>query len=169
MEIHDILREDLWDNSRIQIHAGKTQIWNRGGHIPTNHDTLLRAAQVEDQRRRFGLAALKLLQKSEGSKFWGLLWELPLMSGHGFSPLLNTIGCFLPHPGHSRFAVCVVSSSVPPLGPRVRRSFCHTARHPGVGMSGHAPQSSWELASLPMHMGGLGLRSAARGTLGELG
>ena len=24
VEIHDILREDLWDHSRIQIHAGKT-------------------------------------------------------------------------------------------------------------------------------------------------
>ena len=32
VEIHDILREDLWDYSRIQIHAGKTQIWNRGTH-----------------------------------------------------------------------------------------------------------------------------------------
>ena len=39
VEIHDILREDLCGCSRNQIHAGKTQIWNRGRHIPTNHDT----------------------------------------------------------------------------------------------------------------------------------
>ena len=39
VEIYDILRENLWDpDSR----------WNRGGHIPTNPDTFLRAAQVED-------------------------------------------------------------------------------------------------------------------------
>ena len=29
-----ILREALWDNSRIQIHVGKTQIWNRAGVVP---------------------------------------------------------------------------------------------------------------------------------------
>ena len=44
-ELHTELRDALWDNSRIQIHSGKMQIWNRGGggggrrggmsHLPT--------------------------------------------------------------------------------------------------------------------------------------
>ena len=77
------------------------------------------------QRRRFGLAALKLLQKSGGSKFWGLLWELPPSSGHGFSPRLNTTRCFL---AASRpFKICSLrgssSSSVPPLGPLTTSGF----------------------------------------------
>ena len=29
--ISDVLRRELWTHSRIQIHLGKTQIWNRGG------------------------------------------------------------------------------------------------------------------------------------------
>ena len=33
-EIYKFLGEDLWRHSRIQIHAGKTQIWNSGGHVP---------------------------------------------------------------------------------------------------------------------------------------
>ena len=69
------------------------------------------------QRRRFGLATLKLLQKSGRSKFWGLLWELPPSSGHGFSRRLNTIGCFLT--ASWPFKICSLrgssSSSVPPL------------------------------------------------------
>ena len=71
------------------------------------------------------MAALKFLQKSGGSKFWGLLWELPPSSGHGFSPRLNTIGCFL---AASRpFKICSLrgssSSSVPPLGPLTTSGF----------------------------------------------
>ena len=34
--------------SAIQIHAGKTQIWNRAGVVPPGHDAFLRAAQTVD-------------------------------------------------------------------------------------------------------------------------
>ena len=94
VEIHDILREGLWDYSRIQIHAGKTQIWNRGGTFQRTMTPFCGLPTLRIQRRRFGLATLKL-QKSGGSKFWGVLWELAPSSGHGFSLRLNTIGCFL--------------------------------------------------------------------------
>ena len=45
--------DDLWALSRIQIHAGKTQIWNRGV-VPPGHDALLRAAaaQIVDPHER---------------------------------------------------------------------------------------------------------------------
>ena len=32
-EVRTISREGLWDNSRIQIHVGKTQIWNPVGVV----------------------------------------------------------------------------------------------------------------------------------------
>ena len=41
-EVHTI----LWDNSRIQIHVGKTQMWNRAGGVPRDFDKLLRAGQA---------------------------------------------------------------------------------------------------------------------------
>ena len=123
------------------------------------------------QRRRFGLATLKLLQKTGRSKFWGLLWEVPPSSGHGFSLRLNTIGCFLTASRPFKFAICVapppllclLSGHLPPQGlpPRVRRSFCQTARHPGVGMSGHASRSH----STPVIMGN-GQSSDAHGGIG---
>ena len=47
-KLHNILRQELWDYSRIQINAEKTQIWNRGGHVPTDHDVLLAAVRRED-------------------------------------------------------------------------------------------------------------------------
>ncbi len=30
-DLHNLLRQHFWNHSRIQINAGKTQIWNRGG------------------------------------------------------------------------------------------------------------------------------------------
>ena len=135
------------------------------------------------QRRRFGLAALKVLQKSGGSKFWGLLWELPPSSGHGFSPRLNTIGCFL---AASRpFKICSLrgsSSSVPPLGPLATSRFATqssplllpdstTSRECLATLLGHTPpQSSWELPVFRCTWGGIGLSQCGprclRGTLG---
>ena len=52
--------EELWRHSRIQIHAGKTQIWNSGGHVPIGVDDILRIAQVADPDARvwFGDHAL---------------------------------------------------------------------------------------------------------------
>ena len=32
--IHARLKVDLWEFARIQVHMGKTQVWNRGGHYP---------------------------------------------------------------------------------------------------------------------------------------
>ena len=44
--VHRILGEELWQHSRIRINAGKTQIWNRGGHVPSGYETLLNEARA---------------------------------------------------------------------------------------------------------------------------
>ena len=41
-----ILGEELWQHSRIRIEASKTQIWNRGGHVPSGCETLLNEARA---------------------------------------------------------------------------------------------------------------------------
>ena len=63
-EIYKFLEEELWRHSRIQIHAGKTQIWNSGGHVPDGVDDILKIAQVAnpDARVWFGDHALPLVE-----------------------------------------------------------------------------------------------------------
>ena len=178
VEIHDILREDLWDYSRIQIHAGKTQIWNRGGHIPTNHDTLLRAAQVEDPEAQIWFGSLEAPPEERGIKVLGT----PLgTAAFVRSRLQSTVE-------HHRLLLGRIPAIQDLQSAWLLLLFCASSRatyhlrvcHPEFAapfarqhdiqvweclatLLGHTPpQSSWELASLPMHMGGLGLRSAAR-------
>ena len=33
-QIHEDLRTQLWTHAKIQMHKGKTQVWNRGGVAP---------------------------------------------------------------------------------------------------------------------------------------
>ena len=40
VEVHNLLREELWRHSKISLHQGKTCIWNRGGIVPTRCEEL---------------------------------------------------------------------------------------------------------------------------------
>ena len=56
-DIHNLLRGELWRHSRIQIHSGKTQMWNRGGfELVTLHCLKLYAWRTGGEAlvRRFG-------------------------------------------------------------------------------------------------------------------
>ena len=46
--IFGVLQRELWTHSRIQIHLGKTQIWNRGGVEPPGWHRLAADARVSD-------------------------------------------------------------------------------------------------------------------------
>ena len=48
VHIHAMLRAQLWHHARIQIHQGKTQVWNRGGVEPTNIQFLQQDALIAD-------------------------------------------------------------------------------------------------------------------------
>ena len=50
LAVHRILGEELWQYSRIRINPGKTQIWNRGGHVPNGHETFLNEARAINPR-----------------------------------------------------------------------------------------------------------------------
>ena len=45
-EAHTIVAEELWSHARIQVHFGKTQVWNRGGIEPAGMEDLTRAARM---------------------------------------------------------------------------------------------------------------------------
>ena len=177
VEIRDILREDLWDYSRIQIHAGKTRIWNRGRHIPTNHDTLLRA-QVEDPEAQIWFGNLEAPPEDRGIKVLGTPLGTAAFVRSRLQPTVE----------HHRLLLDRIPATQDLQSAWLLLLFCASSRatyhlrvcHPEFAapfarqhdiqvweclatLLGHTPpQSSWEMASLPMHMGGLGLRSAAR-------
>ena len=170
MEIHDILREDLWDYSRIQVHAGKTQIWNRGEHIPTNHDTLLRAAQVEDPEAQIWFGNLEAPAEERGIKVLGT----PLgTAAFVKSRLQSTVE-------HHRLLLDRIPAIQDLQSAWLLLLFCASSRatyhlrvchpefaapfarqHPDVGMSGHASRSH----STPVIMG-VGQSSDAHGGIG---
>ena len=50
--IHKFLGQALEENARIQMHLGKTQVWNRGGHMPPGCDAMQVAAQRVDPHAR---------------------------------------------------------------------------------------------------------------------
>ena len=46
--MHRVLEESLWSESGIRVHQGKTKIWNAAGEKPTGCDELERTAAVVD-------------------------------------------------------------------------------------------------------------------------
>ena len=50
--IYKLLGQALEENARIQMHMGKTQVWNRGGHMPPGCDAMQVAAQRVDLNAR---------------------------------------------------------------------------------------------------------------------
>ena len=46
MEADTVVAEELWSNANIQVHLGKTQVWNRGGFEPAGMEVLTRVARL---------------------------------------------------------------------------------------------------------------------------
>ena len=46
-DVHIALQQALWEHSRIQVHHGKTQLWNWGGEAPRGWRALTAARQVD--------------------------------------------------------------------------------------------------------------------------
>ena len=47
-DVYGSLQAELWRHARIQVHQGKTQLWNRGGVMLHGTDALTAAARIED-------------------------------------------------------------------------------------------------------------------------
>ena len=48
VDVHIALQQALWEHSRIQVHHGKTQLWNRGGEPPRGWRAVTAAARQVD-------------------------------------------------------------------------------------------------------------------------
>ena len=47
-DVHKILQEELWRHAKIQVHHGKTKMWNRSGTTPAGVEELTASARVLD-------------------------------------------------------------------------------------------------------------------------
>ena len=52
VEVHNILREELWRHARISVDQGKKRIWNRGGIMPDQCNILEQVATAVDPTAR---------------------------------------------------------------------------------------------------------------------
>ena len=181
VEVHNILREELWRHARISVHQGKTRIWNRGGIMPDRCNILEQAARAvdptakvwrgshEDRAESQGIIVLgtpvghqefvkqELLKTvAEHSK---LLLKIPEVKD------LQCAWLLLLYCGAAR-ANFYLRTVRPELteefsqrhDEQIWRCFCTIA---GVAPEAPSP-SSRAVTSLPLAAGGLGLRSATR-------
>ena len=170
-EVHSIWREALWDNSRIQIHVGKTQIWNRAGVAPCNFDKFLRAARLVDAHAKLWFGDLatppELAPVNTDAYVRAHLQDIVdthqvLLSRIPAVPDLQSAWVLLLYCAATRAnyfrRVCVFRALLNRLlqhDNNVWRCLCQ--------LIGHLPhRPTWERGSHPLHMGGIGLRSASR-------
>ena len=154
--IHARLEVDWWEFARIQVHLGKTQVWNRGGHHPPGRTQLTAAAQAVDPHARVwcgdgepGVVRSELRKKTV---LRSVLFErIPAVQDLESLYCANTRASYwlrgVPPEEVAQFASEHDAATQSCL-----------SRHLGAGLS----QDAHDLASLPFSIGGCGLRSACR-------
>ena len=158
----------MWDHARIRLHQGKTQLWNRGGVAPEGWERLTAADRMSDPSA--------VVWKGEPS--------LPA-SELG----LRILGTPLGHPEHEHdqlrrasadhrlllerspgFSFCAGTRANYLLRSIARQMALEFAANHTVSLrtclqrilGAEIPPESWEVAVLPLSLGGLGLRSGPR-------
>ena len=48
-DVYASLQHELWRHSRIEVHQGKTQLWNRDGVMPSGCEAMTIAARAQDE------------------------------------------------------------------------------------------------------------------------
>ena len=74
VEVHNVLREELWRHVRILGHHGKTRIWNRGCSSLTGKTNWKQQHRRQIPQQEFGGAAMRTGQRIKASPFWDLQW-----------------------------------------------------------------------------------------------
>ena len=70
-EVHTSLEREMWDH-KIQLHKGKTQLWNRGGIAPQGWETLTAAARELDPSAVVWKGDPSLPPSEQGVKILGI-------------------------------------------------------------------------------------------------
>ena len=172
------LQHELWRHSRIEVHQGKTQLWNKDGVMPSGCEAMTIAARAQD----------------ENAIVWRGDHELPVVQQG-----VKLLGTPLGRAGFVEDQLAKLSVSHSVLFERIQAVtdlqvawlllvFCAASRanyylrvvHPRLvhTFAEHHDAAVWrclqgllgiagdgltlDLAQLPFHWGGLGLRSAVR-------
>ena len=152
---------ELWTHPKIQVHRGKTHVWNRSGRKPPSCDEMQRAAEAADPNARVWRGSEP--PQNRASKYWGALWGMKICCKP--SPQCLTSSLLLLHCAAARanyqlrvLRPDVVSSFARAHDAGVWQCLCAVLRIPDTSCEEVARLS----ASLPLALGGLGLRSAVR-------
>ena len=70
-DVHTLLENVLWDHARIQVHVGKTEVYNRAGVRPEACDRLERRARLATQEARVWRGGLEVNPEVRGIKVLG--------------------------------------------------------------------------------------------------
>ena len=111
--IFDVLRRELWVHSRIQIHLGKTQIWNRGGVEPLGWHRVAADAWVSDPDAIVWRGDHTLPPEHQGVRVLGTPLGSPQFVSKELEKVANNHQVLLDRiPTCPRFAECVASASL---------------------------------------------------------
>ena len=72
VDVYNIVDVELWNHAKIQIHQGKTQVWNQSGVEPRGIETLQAAAQLRDPNAVVWRGDTTLPEAEQGMK---ILWH----------------------------------------------------------------------------------------------
>ena len=82
--IHKLLEQALEEYARIQVHLGKTQVWNRGGHVPLGVTLCRWPPKLRIQMQGCGRVTGLLMSKA--SACWASLWVTSILCKLSSSP-----------------------------------------------------------------------------------
>ena len=70
-DVHVVVQQALWEHSRISVHHGKTQIWNKAGEEPRGWRALTAAAPLLDPEAVVWRGGRSLPPSAQGVKVLG--------------------------------------------------------------------------------------------------
>ena len=81
-EVEAVIREELRRHAHVDVHQGKTQVWNRGGIAPDGIEELTQGGQVGETRRSGVEGRFVFAQRVPRTEFWAHQSEHPDQLAH---------------------------------------------------------------------------------------
>ena len=169
--IFDLIQRELWTYSSIEVHLGKTQIWNRGGFEPFGCHLLTAAARRVDPAAVVWRGDPTLTADQPGMKLLGTTLGHREFVDAQLRHITTQHQIFFDRIPHVTDLQCALLSASRPnsvlrvLHPDATREFAAhheegvrrcLSRLLGVAL----PDAGRNQATIPLNFGGLGLRSA---------
>ena len=165
VEVEVVLRQELRRNAHIDVHQGKTQVWNRLGVTSQSIEELVRVARVEkpdaivwkgDLSLPRTLQGIRVLGAPIGSpENWRISWRRSLTNKRRCSRCASTRANF--------WLRMVTPEQTLQFAERHDAAVWECLR--AIFGTPQAPDSANITASFPLSMGGLGFTSAVRSRL----